>query len=491
MLAACQATTRETVSDPTDGPAAACESLFLAVDRRVSEAGAVRSFPHRLAGFPYLRSTRVLASFRDDIDSDAGAAAWFEHLSAADRRARESELAQVPSGERRQLTRLATTSAAQAGLSDSVDLHSTLNECRDLLVLRDRGNAGRMKQLRSRVVPEDEYSMAQRIGGLYPLTSLGVRAGVARWHESVRDVYSDPAGPASVAGDVRRYAPAPAPAPAAASGREVDAHTPVARDALDIPRPDEARLDALYRRHAPVWEIDTASAADIPGRPVWQRDGRTPGVDSADTVIYRYSSITRFKGRPRLQLNYLAWFDERPATGPLDALAGRLDGVIWRVTLDEEGDPMVYDSVHACGCYHLLFPVGDLALRPAARRLPEPPLVPATLDAPAPGTRVHLRLSAGAHYLEGVSHRPADSESTLYRLADRDALYATPVAGGGRRSLFREDGLVAGTGRAERWFLWPTGVRSPGAMRERGRRATAFVGRRHFDDAYLLDTLLQ
>jgi hypothetical protein len=33
---------------------------------------------------------------------------------------------------------------------------------------------------------------------------------------------------------------------------------------------------------------------------------------------------------------------------------------------------------------------------------------------------------------------------------------------------------------------WPTGVSSPGAMRERGRQAIAFVGRRHFDDADLM-----
>ena len=28
-----------------------------------------------------------------------------------------------------------------------------------------------------------------------------------------------------------------------------------------------------------------------------------------------------------------------------------------------------------------------------------------------------------------------------------------------------------------------------GAMRERGRRATAFLGRRHFDDPFLLDAV--
>ena len=33
------------------------------------------------------------------------------------------------------------------------------------------------------------------------------------------------------------------------------------------------------------------------------------------------------------------------------------------------------------------------------------------------------------------------------------------------------------------------GIRSPGAMRQWGHHATAFVGRRHFDDPYLIEQL--
>ena len=47
--------------------------------------------------------------------------------------------------------------------------------------------------------------------------------------------------------------------------------------------------------------------------------------------------------------------------------------------------------------------------------------------------------------------------------------------------------LVAGSERPERRLFWPMGIRSAGAMRQWGRHATAFVGRRHFDDADLLE----
>ena len=54
-------------------------------------------------------------------------------------------------------------------------------------------------------------------------------------------------------------------------------------------------------------------------------------------------------------------------------------------------------------------------------------------------------------------------------------------------NLFGLNGIVKGSERGERFLLWPSGIRSPGAMRQWGRHATAFVGRRHFDDVDLLD----
>ena len=55
------------------------------------------------------------------------------------------------------------------------------------------------------------------------------------------------------------------------------------------------------------------------------------------------------------------------------------------------------------------------------------------------------------------------------------------------RSLYGVDGLVAGSERPERDLFWPMGIESAGQMRQWGRHATAFVGRRHFDDADLIE----
>jgi hypothetical protein len=74
-----------------------------------------------------------------------------------------------------------------------------------------------------------------------------------------------------------------------------------------------------------------------------------------------------------------------------------------------------------------------------------------------------------------------------YLFAEDDTLRSRSLPQGGHRSLFRPDGIVPGSERAERYFFWPMGIAEPGAMRQWGRHATAFVGRRHFDDADLLE----
>jgi hypothetical protein len=99
-----------------------------------------------------------------------------------------------------------------------------------------------------------------------------------------------------------------------------------------------------------------------------------------------------------------------------------------------------------------------------------------------------LRVAARTHYLERVILDAGLPEPAReYVFADDDALRSLPLGAGGRRSLFRPDGIVQGSERGERWLYWPMGVPEPGAMRQWGRHATAFVGRRHFDDPGLLE----
>jgi hypothetical protein len=126
--------------------------------------------------------------------------------------------------------------------------------------------------------------------------------------------------------------------------------------------------------------------------------------------------------------------------------------------------------------------------KPRPETLDEPAFSPQILPRIGAADRLTLRLESGTHYLQRVVVEEWGTRGAVeYRFEEDDALRSLPLPGGGRRSLFRPDGIVPGTERGERWLFWPMGVPEPGAMRQWGRHATAFVGRRHFDEARLME----
>jgi hypothetical protein len=135
----------------------------------------------------------------------------------------------------------------------------------------------------------------------------------------------------------------------------------------------------------------------------------------------------------------------------------------------------------------MFFPTARAKLRPAPDALEEWAFVPGELPRIRNGERPLVRVATGTHYVQNVSLVQGTDSVSRYELRDYDELRSLPRLDGGRQSAFGPDGLIAGTERLERFFFWPMGIASAGAMRQWGRHATAFVGRRHFDDADLLE----
>ena len=119
-----------------------------------------------------------------------------------------------------------------------------------------------------------------------------------------------------------------------------------------------------------------------------------PQVDTGAPVVYRRLAYTRFQGRTLMQLVYTAWFPERPPESLYDILAGQLDGLVFRVTLDTDGRPLAYDTIHPCGCYHMFFPTGLVRPLDAPDPREEWAFVPATLPVIEAGTRVAVRMAS-------------------------------------------------------------------------------------------------
>lgn len=454
-----------------------CQRFFEELDAMTAAARARDAGVVGVSGAPYLGADRFLASFSGEIASAEAYAEWLERLRAADAERRTAELANLGIG---------LPGDGPSSPFPGFSPIEVIGECGRRLVARDLHSVERLAWLRRRVLVPDAYSIWRRLLGVYPLTRLAIGAGVGALHRELRDSFVLPIERLQRQGRLLRYAP-DAAAPVAADLVASLLRT-ASRNALRIPEPDPANLQRLYEAFAPIWEIDTGGTSDRIGAVRWNPRGR-PEIDTGAPVVYRFITHTRFHSDPLLQLNYLIWFPERRASRPFDLYSGRLDGLIWRVTVSSEGRALAYDTIHPCGCYYLLFPgIGYRVVQPADDS--EPVVSPYPLAAPKRGQRHVVRVSSGRHFVQAVYSDDAMQLTTVYRWRDLRELLSLPTAGGSRHSLFDQEGLVAHTDRRERFLLWPSGIANPGAMRQPGTHAIAMLGRRHFDDAHLLEQLL-
>ena len=454
-----------------------CSEWYRAVDAEIDAAGVRDAQDRRVAGFPYLRTNRLLSSFRGEAAASPRVLhALVDRMQALDLQARNLEIANLPQG-RLPAAPGASAQAINATLRRAQDCTQRLREA-DLAV-----PARRKALLEGATVPDD-YSTTSRVLGLYALTKLPFSSGVRRYHEDVRTAFARDLAPPPE-GWVVRFAPPP---PLEFDHELVAAMLArAAEDPLGMPLPTRRELHALFATYAPSFEIELTGDHDRFGELRLRRGATTPVVEAASSAVYTNLAWTRYRDRVLLQLVYTIWFPERPSDGSLDLLEGKLDGVTWRVTLDPEGGPLLFDAMHPCGCFHLFFPTPRAEPIAAPEGETEWAFVPQRLPDFARGERPLLRIATRTHYVERVSVVRGTDSVVRYELQAYDELRSLSDMAGGRRSVFGPDGLVAGTERAERFLFWPMGIASAGAMRQWGRHATAFVGRRHFDDADLIE----
>ena len=439
-----------------------CAQWYEALDRATDDSRVRDAQYARIPGYPYFRVDRTLAALRTRAGQDPRALqAFAERLAELDLDARRYEILNLPHSHADALQRTA--------------------DCSRMLRERDLATPEAREALLERARVPDDYSLAARALGLYPLTRLVFAAGVRRWEKQALETFNS--------WEPRQGGVRYAPPPAQPLSRPMIGGL-LARAQFDplgmsvLSEPELVRLAAVY---APSFEVRIEGDHDRFGEMRWRRDGEVPEVNPSELAVYVQAAHTRYRDRMLLQLVYTIWFPERPRLAPLDLLAGRLDGIVWRVTLAPDGEPLLYDSIHPCGCYHEFFPTPRARPLEPPDRLEEWAFVPQRLPRVAEGERPVLSLASGTHYIEQVSLVRGSDSLTRYALRRYDELRSLPRPDGGRRSVFGPDGLIAGSERAERFFFWPIGIASAGAMRQWGRHATAFVGRRHFDDADLIE----
>lgn len=419
-----------------------CHSWFADQQQALEQAGIHDAGSIRLEGYPHLRANRWLAFLHGEANTDARRQLWLEL-------AREEALR----GWRAELARLAPEQPWQ----------DQLEQCLHQLT--------RHSAFYGVPVPEvpDGYATWQRVLGIYPISRVLAGPSMRRYQ---RDMQRRLQRPARL--PLRHYLP-----------EDFTGNLPVPEDlapnAFDMPLPRESTRLALLAHYAPVLSIADPKDVNQPGTVVLNNGQPSVEVDTA--TAYQWLSWTRYRGHNLLQLNYQFWFQRRPKDGLLDIYAGELDSLIWRVTLKPDGNVLYYDTIHGCGCYHKVFAVAR-GLDPASHD-GDRPIFSRDLAPNAANGRVSLLLEPDTHYLVRVQDFKAEGELRRYRLMDADQLRRLPDQQGGVGSLYDRRGLVPASRRLERFLLWPLGVPSAGAMRQPGRHAIAFVGRRHFDDPTL------
>jgi hypothetical protein len=460
---------------PAQANESGCRRFYDQVDRAIARAGVRDAQEAPVKAYPYLRSDRFLARLAPDMDNDARFDFLLQQLVAREQRARQLELRNL-------------SPVARAGLEQvqrdlfpgQPDISTTLDDCAQTLLAADRMRPDAIKRA---IRAPDSYSLFKRLLGFYPLTAIPFSRGIRKFQAEMTKTYGKNLSEVIGNADVVVHAPQPSPPLDVVAILQQASENP-----LRIPLPSGEQRAQLFAHFAPQFAIDTRADYDRPGALRWGDVGR-PSIDATSATIYTLASHTTFAGQSLLQLNYVIWFSERPKKSKFDMLGGALDGLMWRVTLAPDGEPLLYDAIHPCGCYHVFFPTGKLRAKPRDPSLQEHAYVPQAAPRLAPGERPTLWLESATHYLVRVTGSALDITSSArhYELADYDELRSLPKNDGTRRSLFRPDGLIAGTERGERVLFWPMGIASAGAMRQWGHHATAFVGLRHFDDPDLIE----
>jgi hypothetical protein len=325
------------------------------------------------------------------------------------------------------------------------------------------------------------YQNWQRIVGLYPASKLFATPSINKEKKRILSGFIEP-----VDNDTIAYAMPDKPRLTQQEIQSWFAQT-TARADLHWPLLTDAQLTQLLAFYTPEFIVESVSLDDKPGLVTYVSDDQA-AVNTNEPIVYLGHSFTQFHGRILLQLNYSLWFANRTATSSFDPYAGKFDGVLFRLTLDEQGKPYILDSIHHCGCYHMVFALNEeLKFAPTSAKIESPTSLHIYRQQSA--NTLKIRLSSGEHMINDVHWGESNASARHLTARNYQHLRSLPIPNGQNKSLFDQSGMLPSSQRLERFYLWPFGVASPGTTRQIGKHAIAFIGERHFDDVNIFDTL--
>ncbi|PTU32761.1 hypothetical protein [Stenotrophobium rhamnosiphilum] len=412
----------------------ACRVAFADIDARIDKAGVRDAGYHQVEGFPYLRSDRLMASFTKEISDPETYSTWILQLRDNESFSRDIEL-----------RNLGLTNQARAGLL------SDLRLCSVWLSLNELENDTTRERM-IKAVP-------------VPASPIAATASTSKRDAQIKADFAKSLTQLSSPGPLALWQP---------ETPSADEEAPPTFDRLSHDELGRSGMTtqwwtSLAEAHAPRWLIETAGPQDRPGAPVWietKDNGTQLSINLDQPTVYYQASYMRFGGRSLIQFVYFIFF---PSSTPN---AAPLDGMAWRVTLDPDGKPLVYDSVRMDGSDHLWFPAQTLP----THALPQDQNALALALQTVPSEPWAVRLKSEDHLARRLVPVAADSTAKKYTLKPYEDLLTLSLPKGGTRSIYGPTGLLAS-------------AKSPSAPWQFGALPATPNGTHYFDDPYLIETV--
>ncbi len=412
--------------------------------------------------YPSLAFDRFSVALIPQLTSDQSKAQWLNHVS------RQAEIQRK-------------IEYKNALNKDAIDFENQESCAKQLTTSLAENNQFWSQLQQHPPIITSNYQNWQRIIGLYPVSKLFATPSIHTEKKRILSGFIEP-----VDDDTIAYAIPDKPRLTRQEIQSWFAQT-TARADLDWPLLTDDQLTQLLAFYTPEFRVESVSLDDKPGLVTYVSDDQA-AVNTNEPIVYVDHSFTQFHGRILTQLNYSLWFSNRTAKSSLDPYAGKFDGVLFRLTLDEQGKPYILDSIHHCGCYHMVFALNEeLQFAPTSAKIESPTSL--HIYRPQSADILKISVSNGEHMINDVHWGESSPFTRHLTSLNYQTLRSLPTPNGQNKSLFDQNGMLLSSERLERFYLWPFGVASPGTTRQIGQHAVTFIGERHFDDANIFDTL--
>ena len=392
-----------------------CGGWFTALDSALAGAGLRDAEARPVPGFPYLRTSRLLRSFRDQLALPSMLESWLWRMRALDQAARRGEIGNLGTHRVAPLLGFAPDTPAPF-------LLQSLDECGRRLVTADLADPSRLGAVRAAVTPEPLHAAPRPT-----YRPVSDERGTAMAQALAEGLQTPPA----LEAEARTLYPEGVAARQAEAAMLLQSRR---RDALGIPVLTASVERRLLETYAPVLTIEaSATAATAASRVVLlgPQPRPVPGLDPDAPTVYTRVDAAREGGSIALQLVYSVW---------LNTVAGAaVEPLYLRLTLAPTGQVRRFEAMRGKGGDLLVVPVGGRG-EPDARR------AAFALPPPLQGQRLQVHIDAANASVTALEYSTGTTGTARYALVPDIVLRSLPVDGDPRRraSLYRDDGTVQG-----------------------------------------------